>query len=374
MTVTDAMIVAGGRGTRLQPLTYTTPKPLLPFCGAPFLGGVIARLAGSGIRRVFLVVGADTVPFEDLRDDAAARGVELVMVPEPRPLDTAGGVRSALDQVDGAFLVLNGDILTDVDVPAVVAAHERAEADATVVLTRVDDTSSFGVCVLERWAADGSEGTRITDFVEKPAPGSLPGQDTVNAGTYVLEPTALAAFPEGPLSFERTVFPGILEQGGRIEGFVWEGVWADLGTPDRYRVGTHLALSGTCRWPAVEEVPGDGEGVRVADRAVVDPDAVLRGPVLVQADARIGARAVVGPGTVVGGGAHVDPDSTAVRSVLFDRASLGAGVVADGLLAGFGAHVEAGAVLGRDVVLGDEEHVVGDERLHDDERRPPAEG
>ena len=374
MTVTDAMIVAGGRGTRLQPLTYTTPKPLVPFCGAPFLAGVIARLAGAGIQRVFLVVGADTAPFEALRDDARSRGVELEMVPEPRPLDTGGGVRSALDRVDGTFLVLNGDILTDVDVPAVVAAHERADADATIVLTRVDDTSSFGVCVLERWTDGDVEGTRITDFVEKPEPGTLPGQDAVNAGTYVIEPAALARFPDGPLSFERTVFPEILAGGGRIEGFVWDGVWADLGTPDRYRVGTHLALSGACRWPTVDEVTDRGDGIRVAAHAVVDPTAVLQGPVLVADDARIGPRAEVGPGTVVGAGAHVDADATVARSVLFDGVAVGEGIVADGLLAGFGARIEAGATLGRDVVLGDAERVTADAHVADDERRPPAGG
>lgn len=374
MTVTDAMIVAGGRGTRLQPLTYTTPKPLLPFCGAPFLAGVIARLASAGIQRVFLVVGADTAPFESLREDARSRGVELEMVPEHQPLDTGGGARSALDRVDGAFLVLNGDILTDVDVPAVVAAHERADADATIVLTRVDDTSSFGVCVLERWTDGDVEGTRITDFVEKPEPGTLPGQDAVNAGTYVIEPEALSAFPEGPLSFERAVFPGILAGGGRIEGFVWDGVWADLGTPDRYRVGTHLALSGACRWPTVEEVADRGDGVRVAEHALVDPTAVLQGPVLVADDARIGPRVEVGPNTVVGAGAHLDADATVARSVLFDGVGVGEGVVVDGLLAGFGARVEAGATLGRDVVLGDEERVTSDARLADDERRPPADG
>ena len=119
------------RGTRLQPLTYTTPKPLLPFCGAPFLSGVIRRLAAAGIQRVFLVVGAETEPFDVLKADGAALGVEVEAVPEPEPLDTAGGVRSALDKVDGAFLVLNGDILTDVDLPAVIEAHETASADAT---------------------------------------------------------------------------------------------------------------------------------------------------------------------------------------------------------------------------------------------------
>jgi mannose-1-phosphate guanylyltransferase len=373
MTITDAMIVAGGRGTRLQPLTFTTPKPLLPFCGAPFLSGVIARLAEAGIHRVFLVVGEDTEPFDVLADDAAAHGVEIEAVPEPHPLDTAGGVRSALDRVDGAFLVLNGDILTDVDLPSVIDAHQRAGADATLVLTRVDDTSSFGVCVREPWERDGVGGTRITEFVEKPPPGSLPGQDAVNAGTYVLEPDALAPFPEGRLSFERTVFPGILADGGHVEGVVWDGVWADLGTPDRYRVGTHLALSGACRWPTVQAVQDRGGGVRVADGAIVAADAYLEGPVLVQPGAIVDAGASVGPNTVVGTGAHIHAGATVSRSVLFDDAVVGGGVTADGLLAGFRACVERGASLGYDVVLGDDQRVRAGDAVTDDARVPAPE-
>ena len=373
MTVTDAMIVAGGRGTRLQPLTYTTPKPLVPFCGAPFLSGVVARLAEAGIDRVFLVVGADTAPFEALRADARTQGVELAMVPEPEALDTAGGVRSALDRVDGPFLVLNGDILTDVDLTDVIAAHERAGADATIVLTRVDDTSSFGVCVREDWQDGEHTGTRIVEFVEKPAPGSLPGQDAVNAGTYVIDPAVLAAFPEGRLSFERTVFPGVLAGGGHIEGVVWDGVWADLGTPDRYRVGTQLALSGACRWPTVQEVADRGGGVRVSPDATIEEGVDLRGPVLVQPGAVVGAGATVGPTTVLGRGVHVAPGAVVARSVLFDGAEVGARVAADGLLAGYGARIEEGAELGRDVVLGDDEVVTRADHVPDDARRPPPE-
>ena len=374
MPVTDAMIVAGGRGTRLQPLTYTTPKPLLPFCGAPFLSGVIRRLAAAGIQRVFLVVGAETEPFDVLKADGAALGVEVEAVPEPEPLDTAGGVRSALDKVDGAFLVLNGDILTDVDLPAVIEAHETASADATLVLTRVDDTSSFGVCVREPWSGEGEQGTRIVEFAEKPAPGSLPGQDAVNAGTYVLEPAALARFPEGRLSFERAVFPGILEDGGHIEGFVWDGVWADLGTPDRYRVGTQMALSGACRWPTVEAVPDRGDGVRVSPDATVADDVHLEGPVLVQPGAVVSAGASVGPNTVVGADARIGVGARVSRSVLFDDVVVGDHVAVDGLLAGFAARVDEGASLGHDVVLGDGQKIGPGQHLPDDARRPAPEG
>jgi mannose-1-phosphate guanylyltransferase len=365
-TVRDAMIVAGGRGTRLQPLTHGTPKPLLPFCGAPFLSGVIRRLAAAGVERVLLVVGADTSPFERLRPDAEAVGVELLMVPEPEPLDTAGGVRSALDQVDDTFLVLNGDILTDVDYAAVTAAHAASGAHATLVLTTVGDTSSYGVCV--------RDGARITAFVEKPAPGTLPGQNAINAGTYVIDRTVLEGFPEGRLSFERQVFPAALERGLHLGGVVHQGVWADLGTPERYREGHRLALSGAMSWPSVDAVPDRGDGVRVHPDATVAADAGLVGPVLVLAGARIDGYATLGPDVVVGSGTLLSPGVTVSDSVLFDHVTIGADVAATGLLAGADVTVEEGARLGRDVVLGDTEHVHAGTTLDDGARVPAPRG
>jgi mannose-1-phosphate guanylyltransferase len=343
--VRDAMIVAGGAGTRLRPLTLTTPKPLLPFCGAPFLSGVIRRLAAVGVDRVLLVVGAETAPFGVLADDAAAHGVTVEAVPEPVPLDTAGGVRAALDRVRGTFLVLNGDILTGVDLAAVTAAHARAGAAATLVLTRVEDTSTYGVCV--------RDGTRIVDFVEKPAPGALPDQDTVNAGTYVLEPDALARFPQGRLSFERTVFPGLVAAGAHVEGYVDDGVWADLGTPERFLHGHRLALDGRLRWPTLDGLPADADGVRRADGAQVAPDAVVAGPVLLLPGTRVAAGARVGPHVVLGRDVVVGAGTSVTDAVVFDDARLGAQVRVAGSLVGRGATIGDRALLAGDVVVGD---------------------
>jgi mannose-1-phosphate guanylyltransferase len=363
VTVREACIVAGGAGTRLRPLTATTPKPLLPFCGEPFLAGVLARLAQVGVGRVLLVVGADPSPFDVLRPHATSVGIELEAVPEPEPLDTAGGVRAALERVTGTFLVLNGDILTDVSFADAVAAHRAAAAAATLVLTRVEDTSSFGVCVLD--------GTRITDFVEKPAPGTLPGQDAVNAGTYVLEPDALATFPAGRrLSFEREVFPGLVAVGHHVEGVVSDAVWADLGTPERYLAGHRLALDGALRWPSLDAVADAGHGVRVAAGAEVADDATLVGPILVRPGARIGPEARVGPHVVLGDGAVVGAGGDVRDSVLAERVVLGDGVVARRLLAGPGGHVASGTVLGHDVVLGDGVDLSPDVRIPDGARVP----
>jgi mannose-1-phosphate guanylyltransferase len=361
--VREAMIVAGGAGTRLRPLTATTPKPLLPFCGAPFLEGVIRRLVPIGVQRVLLVVGADTDPFEAFARDLGPRvGVAIELVPEPEPLDTAGGVRAAIDRVSGTFLVLNGDILTDVDLVPVIAGHGASGAGATLVLTRVDDTSSYGVCV--------RDGSRIVDFVEKPAPGSLPGQDAVNAGTYVLEPDAMERFPIGRLSFERQVFPGLVADGVRVEGFVDTGVWADLGTPDRLIEGHRLALDGALRWPTLEELPADEAGIRRAPDVDVSDGARLQGPVLLLPGASIGDGAVVGPYAVVGQRASIGPGARLRDSVLGPGTTLGTDVSASGLLTGTGARVGAGAVIAAGAVLGDDAEVADGTELAPDARVP----
>ena len=344
-TALDAVIVAGGRGTRLQPLTHDTPKPLVEFCGEPFLAGVLRRLAAAGVERVLLVVGADTAPFDVLAPTAAELGIELEAVPEPTPLDTAGGVRSVADRLRGPTIICNGDILTDIDLGAIVDHHVRHEATATLALTRVDDTSSFGVCV--------REGTRITDFVEKPAPGTLPGQDTINAGTYVLDPAALLRFEPGRLSFERAVFPTLLEDGEHIEGFVWEGAWADLGTPERLRAGTRMALDGELRWPGVQAVAAADGRRHVAAEADVATSAELVGPVLVLPGARIGSGATVGPHVVVGSGTAVGARTTISDSALGSRTVLGEGVSATGLLTSPDVTVADGIEVLGDTVLGE---------------------
>ena len=359
--VREAMIVAGGAGTRLRPLTATTPKPLLPFCGAPFLEGVVRRLAAIDVERVLLVVGADTGPFERFVSDMRARGVDVATVPEPVPLDTAGGVRAALDQISGTFLVLNGDILTDVDLAAAVAAHHAARAGATLVLTRVPDTSTFGVCV--------REGTRIVAFVEKPAPGTLPGQDAINAGTYVLEPDVLGRFPIGRLSFERQVFPELVSAGVHVEGWVGDGAWADLGTPQRYLDGHRLALDGALVWPALDDVPPDANGIRAGGDVEVAADALVRGPVLLLPGARVGSGAVVGPHAVVGQAVTIARGARIVDSVLGPQTAVGDNALVQGVITGVAANVQAdvqmldGAVLGDGVVVAAGTHVPAGARI-----------
>jgi NDP-sugar pyrophosphorylase family protein len=349
--VRDALIVAGGAGTRLAPLTLSIPKPLLPFCGAPFLEGVVRRLAAVGITRVWLIVGADVSPFAALVGAGARHGVDVRLVAEPEPLGTAGGVRSVLDRLDATFLVLNGDILTDIDLTALIDAHRTSGARATLALVEVEDTSTFGVCV--------REGTRIVDFVEKPPAGTLADQRAVNAGTYVLEPSALADFPLGPLSFELTVFPTLVRSGAHVEGHVGAGVWADLGTCERFLAGHRLALDGALAWPTLDDLPERAPGERVAADAIVDAGARVRPPVLVGPGARVEAGAVIGPHAVIGADTVVAAGARVVDATLLDEVVVGADVVLDGVLVGPRARIEPGALVAPGTIVAADARVVG---------------
>lgn len=360
--IEGAVIVAGGRGTRLQPLTHAVPKPLLPFCGAPLLEGSIRRLAGSGIQRVFLVVGNELAAFEPLQALCSRLDVNLEVVPEPTPLGTAGGVRNLAESSSDPLLVLNGDIVTNLDYGAVVKAHRASGAAVTIVLGRVEDASSYGFAL--------RDGSRIEQFIEKPSAGPLSGEAWVNAGTYVIEPEVLVTYPPGQLSFEYDVFPDLLGRGRHVEGFAWEGAWLDLGTPQRYRQGHRLVLDRILQWPAFDDVPEVTDGLRAATTAVVESGASLREPVLLLPGTRVAADAVVGPWTVLGRGASVGRGAVVDRSILHDDVRIGEGVVASGLIAGFGTCVERGARLGRGVLLGAEELVRSGESLVDGGRRP----
>jgi len=316
-----AVILAGGQGTRLRPLTDTRPKPLVPFMGEPFALGLLRRLAEAGVTEADFLVSADAAPFAPLHAAGERAGVRVAVRTEDEPLDTAGAVRRLFAEgLDQAALVCNGDILTDLDYAALVAEHRSRGAVATLALTRVADTSSFGVVVC-------APGGRVERFVEKPPAGTLEA-DTVNAGTYVLSPDAFGAFPgDGPLSFERAVFPGLVDAGALVIGVASDAYWADLGTPRRYLDGHRAVLDGRCAWP-------------------VDPLLERRAPeVIVHRDAKVDPSAHLGPGTVILAHCTVGAGARLTDCVLLEGSAVGDRAMVRGSILCEVASVEPAATL-----------------------------
>jgi mannose-1-phosphate guanylyltransferase len=279
-----AVVLVGGEGTRLRPLTFTTPKPMLPIANRPFLEHQIAHLRAHGVHRVVLACG--------YRPDAirAHFGAKLDYVVEPEPLGTGGAIAHAARALSETFVVANGDVLTDLDLSALVRFHRDREARMTLALHPVEDPSRYGVVVT---AADGA----VTAFVEKPAPGTAPAV-TINAGTYVVEPGVLDLIPDGrAVSVEYEVFPVMV--GAGLYAHSSDGYWRDIGTPESY-----LAAN-------LERMPAGG---LVDPSAQIDPAADVTGSVI-GPGCRIEARARVS-GSVLLGGAVVTAGRTVENRVM----------------------------------------------------------
>ena len=330
-----AVILAGGKGTRLRPLTDTRPKPLVPFMAAPFAAGLLRRLQQAGCNRATFLVGPTEAPFTPLRDLGRDLGLRIGLVPEETPLDTAGAARRLLRHLGETepVLVCNGDILTDLNYAELVRVHRQAEAAATLALTRVEDTSAFGVVVCNDRGV-------VERFVEKP-PAGTETAETVNAGTYVLSPDVFDAFPgDGPLSFERVVFPGLLASGQTVLGHPSPGFWADLGTPQRYLEGHRAVLDGRCDWPTPPGLRrGDGTAA-LHETARVEPGASLSGTVVVGANCVIGRDALLHD-AVLFDDVQIGARASVSSAVLGEGVRVAEDAVVDGAVHGDGAVVAA---------------------------------
>lgn len=325
----QALVLVGGFGTRLRPLTLNTPKQMLPIVGKPMIEHVVEHLAAHGVTEVVLSLGFAPEAFQEAYPDGMCAGLPLHYAIEPEPLDTAGAVRfAALDAgINDTFLVLNGDVLTGLDVSALVERHQGFSAQATLHLTPVDDPSRYGVVPTD---ADG----RVLGFVEKPAPGTAP-TNWINAGTYVFEPTVLDHIAaDRRVSVEREVFPAMAQAGSL---FAWESddYWIDTGTPETYLQAQLDFLDGHrgpahCGLDETAVIKGTVERSEIGPNCVVETGAVVRNSVLLAgAHITAGARvedAIIGWGATVGEGATVRN-----LSVVGHEAHVPAETVLDGL-------------------------------------------
>jgi len=335
--VRQAVILVGGQGTRMRPLTDTLPKPMLPLLDLPFVERQVDHLRAAGVERIVFSCGYRPREIEEYFGDGSSWGLELGYVVDPEPLGTAGAIANAeplLDDDD--VFVLNGDILTDLDLAALVAHHCGLGAEATIALTPVDDPGAFG---LVRTDADG----RVTEFVEKPGVDELiPGEPfRINAGTYVLSPSARRAIPRGQqVSIERDTFPLLAARGG-VGAMASDCYWRDIGTPGSY-LDAHLdLLSGR-----VGFIPSPG-AAWVSTGATVDASAIIGDGACVGPGAVVGAGAVVAD-CVVGAGTQVGEEALVDGAVLGRQVTVGPGARVTGLVvAGDGAIVpDAMAVSG----------------------------
>ncbi len=325
----QAVILVGGEGTRLRPLTYALPKPMAPLLGRPFIGWIIERLRAAGVDEVILSCCYLPELIQAHFGDGRAHGVRLKYVHEVEPLGTAGAIKNALEHIDGTIFACNGDVLTSLDLVALLGDHRRHGAVATIHTRPMEDPSQFGVVETD---ADG----RVRRFVEKPKPGETSARD-INAGTYVLEPAAIEAIPVGrAVSIERETFPHLIQATGRVFARSTQDYWIDVGRPDTYRQAHHDILDGRFGAPVGVEV---APGVFSADGAPLPVGVSVRGPVY------------LGAGVVLEEGVVLEP-----YAVCYDRCKIGRGArIGDSILwpgctIGSEATVK-GAILGLDVAV-----------------------
>jgi mannose-1-phosphate guanylyltransferase len=334
----EAILLVGGQGTRLRPLTITTPKPLLPTAGVPFLAHQLARAAACGITRVVLATAYRAEMFADCFGDGSSFGLKLVYVEEDVPLGTGGGIRNAAQRLRSApgdpVVVLNGDVLSGHDLAAQLAAHRKADAAVTLHLVEVPDPARFG-CV-----PTDSDG-RVTAFLEKTPD---PVTNRINAGCYVFRREVIDRIPDGKVvSVERETFPTLIGAGDFVLGYVDNAYWLDVGTPEAFIRGSCDLVLGEL---ASTALPGPNGAALVLPGAVVEPGATICG------GTAVGARCLVADGARVAG------------TVLFDGVTIGPGAVVTASVVGRGARIGAGARLDG-VILGDGVRVAeGNELCH----------
>ena len=344
----QALILAGGEGTRLRPLTSTVPKPVLPLVGRPFISYMIEWLRGHGVDDVILSCGFMADGVRSVLGDGAEHGVRLRYVEEPEPLGTGGALKYAEDLLDERFFMLNGDVLTDMDLTAQLAQHERTGAQATLALVPVEDPSAYG---LVRRNGDHS----VKEFVEKPNVAEI-DTNLINAGAYILERAVLDVVPPKGTnaSIEREVFPALVGRG--LYGYESGGYWLDIGTPERYLQATFDILEGIVMTEVgrrLAEAHLALVGAAQVDGRVVPP--ALVGPgCRIAVGAIVGGRTVLGADVDVGEGAHIETSVVLSGSRIGARTTISSSIIGAGVTIGEHCHIEGGVILGDGVSIGSE--------------------
>lgn len=350
-----AILLAGGKGTRLRPLTIHTPKPIVPIFGRPFLHYQIDLLKQvPEIDEVILSLNYQPRRIEEMFGQGDEVGIKIRYVVEPAPLGTAGAVRYAGESLEESVVVFNGDVLTEVDLAAVLRLHRERRAKATIVLTPVENPTAYGLVETE---PDGA----VRRFLEKPSADEITC-DTINAGIYILEPDTLDRIPrETPWSIERSYFPSLIDRRETFVAYVYSGYWIDIGTPEKYRQVHRDIMNGRYTAPPFDN--GSARGAWVAPDVRVEDGAQLEGPCFVDAGSIVKAGARVRPYTVLGRQCQVEEDADIDAAIIWANSRVGREAHIRGAILGRHCHVGRNASVGDTVVLGDKSVVTDYSKL-----------
>jgi len=306
-----AVILVGGEGTRLRPLTYTTVKAMVPVLNKPFIEYVIRHLSNHNIKEIILALGYKPDCITDYFGDASQLGTKLLYSVETEPLGTAGAIKNAEQYIDDTFFIMNGDIFTDLNLTDMLQFHKDKAAKVTIALTPVEDPTRFGV-------VETDINQRVTRFVEKPKREQVTS-NMINAGVYIIESQVLKRIPQGKrFMFERDVFPPLLAEGEPVFSYATDAYWVDTGTPEQY-----LQLNSDLMFGKSIQVAFKPEEIRINEDTSVHPQAKLTGPILVDRNCAIGKGAQLKGPVIIGAGCTIKDNAIIENSILWQNITVG---------------------------------------------------
>ncbi|HZR26565.1 MAG TPA: NDP-sugar synthase [Vicinamibacterales bacterium] len=351
-----AILLAGGKGTRLRPLTIHTPKPIVPIFDRPFLHYQLDLLKQvPEIDEVILSLNYQPRRIEEIFGDGSESGLGIKYVVEPAPLGTAGAIRYAGESLRESVVVFNGDVLTEVNLAEVIALHRERKAKATIVLTPVDNPTAYGLVETD---AHGN----IRRFLEKPKADEITS-DTINAGIYVLEPDTFDRIPKDtPWSIERSFFPSLIERNETFVAYVYRGYWIDIGTPEKYMQVHRDIMDGRYKHRAAPFATTPGSSW-ISPEARIEDGAVIEGPCFVDAETIVKHGARIGPYSVVGKHCHVEENAAIDQAIIWANTRISQDATVHQSILGRHCHIGRNASSGAGVVLGDKSVLTDFSRL-----------
>jgi len=345
-----AVIIAGGLGTRLRPLTYNTPKPIVPVANRPFIVHQIELLKQHGVDEIILNLHYLSDSIRDVLNDGKEWGIKIRYSIEETPLGTAGAVKNAEEYFknEPLIIVFNGDVLTDANLSQIVKFHKAKKAVATLTLTPVEDPTPYGLVVCDK-------GGRVKEFLEKPSWERVEGieRKDINAGIYILDPKIFKDVKKNtPVMFERTVFPNLLKKGAPVYGYESGAYWIDIGNPEKYRLAHEAILRGEVTLVRIFGRREKG-GVWVGDHAEIDKTAKVFGPALIGKKVKVGANSQIREYTVLGNDVTVGKASSIDNSIIWEGTKIGSNVKLSGCIIGFNCKIEDGVSITKGGVIAD---------------------